>query len=310
MNAVEASGLTRRFGSLEAVGDLSITVRRGELFALVGPNGAGKTTLLRMLCGVLTPSEGSLEVLGRRLPQELHRIKGAVGYLSQSFSLYGDLSVDENVEFFARIYGVRDWKPRRDELLEFTRLSEFRRRLADRLSGGMRQKLALACTLVHQPELILLDEPTTGVDPVSRRDFWTLLARLQQGGTTLILTTPYMDEAERAGMVGLLDGGRLLASGPPAALRARVGASVTQLFCTDNRKAWTVLRAAEVFGEVQLFGDRVDLLSSRATAVDEARRLLSDAGIDVRDHRVTAPGLENLFISVIRAQRVAAGGAV
>jgi ABC-2 type transport system ATP-binding protein len=187
------------------------------MFGLIGPDGAGKTTTLRVVLGLLAPSQGTVGTCGLDPLRQSVELSRRVGYLSQRFSLYGDLSVDENVAFFAAIHGVPAWKPRRDELLDMLRMAPFRDRLAERLSGGMRQKLALACTLIHTPELLVLDEPTTGVDPVSRRDFWRILARLQRQGLTLLLTTPYLDEAERCQRIALMDRSRILRLTPEAA---------------------------------------------------------------------------------------------
>jgi ABC-2 type transport system ATP-binding protein len=193
---VRVEGLSRRFGAIQAVEGVSFEVRRGEMFGLIGPDGAGKTTTLRTLLGLLRPDAGSVRSCGLDPLRERRLLSAKVGYLSQRFSLYGDLSVDENVAFFAEIHDISGYAARRESLLEMVRMTPFRDRLADRLSGGMKQKLALVCTLVHTPELLVLDEPTTGVDPVSRRDFWRLLARLQREGLTIVLTTPYLDEAE------------------------------------------------------------------------------------------------------------------
>jgi ABC-2 type transport system ATP-binding protein len=230
-----------------------------------------------------------------------------VGYLSQRFSLYGDLSVDENVAFFAEIHGVRGWQPRRDQLLELVRMTPFRSRLADRLSGGMKQKLALACTLVHTPELLVLDEPTTGVDPVSRRDFWKLLARLQRDGLTILLTTPYLDEAERCGRVALMDHGRLLTVDAPDALRRQAVGNLVEILARPRRRALEVLRARGDVAEVEVFGERlhVTLADAAADASESASRLareLRDAGIEVESARATAPTLEDVFIWRIREQ--------
>lgn len=178
MNALEIKSVTKTFDDIIAVNDISLTVDRGEMFALVGPDGSGKTTTIRMLCGIVKPTNGELNVLGFNVQKQKEEVKKKIGYLSQKFSLYGDLTIDENIEFFAEIHGMYDYKSRRDELLEFTRLTKFRDRLAEKLSGGMKQKLALACTLVHAPDILFLDEPTTGVDPVSRRDFWKVLSAL------------------------------------------------------------------------------------------------------------------------------------
>jgi ABC-2 type transport system ATP-binding protein len=218
--AIELSGVTKRYGSTKALDTLTLHVQRGEMFGLIGSDGAGKTTAIRLMCGLLRADSGTVRVLGHDPVREHRRVTERVGYLSQHFSLYGDLTIDENVAFFAEIHGVRQYGRRRDQLLDLTQLTPFRARLADRLSGGMKQKLALACTLVHEPELILLDEPTTGVDPVSRREFWKLLSEFLSAGITIVMSTPYLDEAERCSRVALLHDGRLLACDEPATLRA------------------------------------------------------------------------------------------
>ena len=220
MDALTLEHVNKRYGKVEAVRDLSFTVARGEMFGLIGPDGAGKTTTIRLLCGLLHPDAGAIRVLGRDPVKQHRAVTADIGYLSQRFSLYGDLSIDENIAFFAEIHGVSDYHARRDRLLDMTQLSRFRGRLADRLSGGMKQKLALACTLVHEPKVIVLDEPTTGVDPVSRRELWKLLSQFLSSGITILLSTSYLDEAERCSRVALLHEGRLLALGEPGAIRA------------------------------------------------------------------------------------------
>jgi ABC-2 type transport system ATP-binding protein len=220
MDALSVDHLTKRYGAVPAVRDLSFTVAAGEMFGLIGPDAAGKTTTIRMLCGLLHPDGGAIRVLGRDPVRDHRAITAGVGYLSQRFSLYGDLSVDENVAFFAEIHGVADYRARRDRLLEMTQLLPFRTRLAERLSGGMKQKLALACTLVHEPQILILDEPTTGVDPVSRRELWKLLSQFLASGMTIVMSTSYLDEAERCSRVALLHQGALLALGTPGAIRA------------------------------------------------------------------------------------------
>lgn len=217
--AIEFKGVAKRYGASEALSNLTLDVQRGEMFGLIGADGAGKTTAIRLMCGLLRADAGDIRVLGHNPVRDHRRITEKVGYLSQRFSLYGDLTVDENIAFFAEIHGVRRYRPRRDQLLEMTQLAPFRARRADRLSGGMKQKLALACTLVHEPELILLDEPTTGVDPVSRREFWKLLSEFLAHGITILMSTTYFDEAERCTRVALLHEGRLLASGDPVLVR-------------------------------------------------------------------------------------------
>jgi len=298
--AISASGLRKTFEDVEAVRGLDLRVRPGEMFGLVGPDGAGKTTTIRLLCGILRPASGTARVLGFDLLSQTDKIKENIGYLSQRFSLYGDLTVDENIEFFAEIHGVRSYRERREELLEFTRLKPFRRRLAGRLSGGMRQKLALACTLVHTPRLILLDEPTTGVDPVSRRDFWKILSGLLRQGVTIFMSTPYLDEAERCSSVGLMAEGRLIASGTPREVKARMKGEVIEVVCADVRRAAEALRASAGRGEVQVFGDRLHVVVGNA-ARDAARiaAVLKAAGLGPADWRAVPPSLENVFISLL-----------
>ncbi|MEY4094706.1 MAG: hypothetical protein RLZZ53_1905, partial [Acidobacteriota bacterium] len=220
MTAIHFQNVVKKYGSVEALRGISFSVERGEMFGLIGPDGAGKTTAIRALCGLLHVDGGSIAVLGQDPIRQHRDVTGVVGYLSQRFSLYGDLSIDENIAFFAEIHGVRDYHGRRDRLLEMTQLTRFRHRLADQLSGGMKQKLALACTLVHEPKVIVLDEPTTGVDPVSRREFWKLLSQFLAQGITILMSTPYLDEAERCSRIALLHEGRVLALDQPNRLRA------------------------------------------------------------------------------------------
>lgn len=224
-NAVQFTGVSKQYGTTRALEGVTLDVGRGEMFGLIGSDGAGKTTAIRLMCGLLRASAGEVRVLGRDPVLDHRQITRRVGYLSQRFSLYGDLTVDENVAFFAEVHGVRQYQARRDELLSMTQLIPFRKRLADRLSGGMKQKLALICTLVHEPELLLLDEPTTGVDPVSRREFWKLLSEFLSHGITILMSTPYLDEAERCTRVALLHEGRLLTSDEPSRLRASLPGS-------------------------------------------------------------------------------------
>jgi ABC-2 type transport system ATP-binding protein len=296
---IETSGLTRQFGPIRAVDGLNLAVGAGEMFALVGPDGAGKTTTIRMLCGILTPTSGGARILGRDLVNEAAAIKNDIGYLSQRFSLYGDLTVDENIEFYAEIHLVRDFRKRRDELLAFTRLTPFRCRLAERLSGGMRQKLALACTLIHTPRLLFLDEPTTGVDPVSRRDFWTILSSLLRSGITIVMATPYMDEAERCSRVGLLGGGRLLAADTPQNIKRLMRGTVVEIVCPEIRRAFAVLKKIAEVREVQLFGDRLNVVvDDPEKGIPFIEAALAREGIPVLQKRLLPPSLENVFISV------------
>jgi ABC-2 type transport system ATP-binding protein len=227
MTAIEFSGVGKNYGATKALDAVTLDVQRGEMFGLIGSDGAGKTTAIRLMCGLLHADAGTIRVLGHDPVKQHRALTERIGYLSQRFSLYGDLTIDENVAFFAEIHGVADYHARRDQLLDMTQLTPFRRRLADKLSGGMKQKLALACTLVHEPELILLDEPTTGVDPVSRREFWKLLSEFLSHGITILMSTPYLDEAERCSRVALLHQGRLLACDEPSRLRAEMPGSAS-----------------------------------------------------------------------------------
>ena len=303
---VSVEGVTRRYGSVTAVEALSFRVERGEMFGLIGPDGAGKTTTLRMVLGILAVHGGRVLTCGLDPLRERWGLSEKAGYLSQRFSLYGDLSVDENIAFFAEVHGVSRWRPRRDELLEMLRLSPFRARLADRLSGGMRQKLALACTLIHTPELLVLDEPTTGVDPVSRRDFWRILARLQRQGLTILLTTPYLDEAERCQRVALLDHGRLLALDTPDALRGLSRGTTLEVLASPRRKAAEILTARSDVTEVETFGERLHVTLASVppaegdAAAERMAAALRQAGIVVEALRPTLPSLEDIFISRIR----------
>ena len=222
MSAIEFQGVGKNYGATKALDAVTLDVQNGEMFGLIGSDGAGKTTAIRLMCGLLRADAGSIRVLGHDPVRQHRALTEKVGYLSQRFSLYGDLTIDENVAFFAEIHGVTGYQRRRDQLLDMTQLTPFRGRLADKLSGGMKQKLALACTLVHEPDLILLDEPTTGVDPVSRREFWKLLSEFLSHGITILMSTPYLDEAERCNRVALLHEGRLLACDEPSRLRAEM----------------------------------------------------------------------------------------
>jgi len=299
---IVARGLRKSWGATHAVDGLDLSVSRGEIFGLVGPDGAGKTTAIRMLCGILDADAGDAAVAGFDLRRKSEAVKLRIGYMSQRFSLYGDLTVAENLSFFAHLFHVpREERTRkRDELLEFSRLGPYRDRLAQNLSGGMKQKLALACTLIHTPEVLFLDEPTTGVDPVSRRDFWKILYELLRGGVTIFVSTPYMDEAERCGRVALMDRGRVHVCDTPEALKGRMQGILLELVATPQRLAREVLTQLPGVSGIQVFGDRLHLWL-RDTVVDEAAVYahLASHGITVGDARRVAPGLEDVFVSLL-----------
>jgi len=300
MNALEIHSVSKSFDTILAVDNISLSVTKGEMFALVGPDGAGKSTVIRMLCGITAPSSGELFVEGFNVQKQKEEVKKRIGYLSQKFSLYGDLTIDENIEFFAEIHDLYDYTKRRNELLEFTRLTPFRNRLAEKLSGGMKQKLALACTLIHTPDIIFLDEPTTGVDPVSRRDFWKVLSALLKTGITIVMTTPYLDEAERCSKVAMMNNGRILITDTPANLKKQMAGEVVEIVCSDIRSTFSLLKNNPLVKEVQAFGDRVNIVV--ASAVNDVNAILAQMkqkGIVVVDWRVIKPSLENVFISLL-----------
>jgi ABC-2 type transport system ATP-binding protein len=300
MNAITLTDVSKRYGTTDALNGLTFDVGRGEMFGLIGPDGAGKTTAIRLICGLLHPDKGSIRVLDLDPVKDHKAITHKVGYLSQRFSLYGDLTIDENIAFFAEIHGVTDYRERRNLLLEMTQLTRFRDRLADKLSGGMKQKLALACTLVHQPQVVLLDEPTTGVDPVSRREFWKLLSHFLESGITILMTTPYLDEAERCNRVALVHDGRTLALDTPANLRTSLPGIWIESFSTDARGVRERLRAAG-HAHVEVFGERLHLWVPEAADEAAARQALAalaaQAGLPPIEGRVITPSLEDVFIA-------------
>jgi ABC-2 type transport system ATP-binding protein len=294
-------GLVKDYEAVHAVRGIDLEVKKGEMFGLIGPDGAGKTTTLRMIAGLLAPTAGTVTTCGFAPRAERSKLARRVGYLAQRFSLYGDLTVDENLEFFAEVQDVPNLKARRDEMLELVRLTPFRRRLADRLSGGMKQKLALACTLVHTPALIILDEPTTGVDPVSRRDFWRLLAEIRRRGITILISTPYLDEAERCSRIALFSRGVLLGVDTPDAMRAAGGEGWHELLATPRREAERLLAAMPGVHDVEGFGERLHFRLDPGGDAAAIARALHHGGITVTDLRGVRAALEDVFLARIRA---------
>ena len=301
--ALALQNVSKHFGETKAVADVSFHVASGEMFGVIGPDGAGKTTTLRMICGLLKRDAGDIRLFGADPWKARDVATSSIGYLSQRFSLYGDLSIDENIAFFARAHNVRDFGARRTRLLTLTGLEPFRGRLADKLSGGMKQKLALACTLVHQPRLLVLDEPTTGVDPVSRREFWKLLAEFLAEGLTIVLATPYLDEAERCNRVVLLSDGRVLAIDTPSALQHAGRGCVLEVVVTPPRPALAALRTALGDDAVQLFGDRLHVHVPTMDDEGGIRQVLVAAGCEVAQVRRILPSLEDVFIERLALAR-------
>lgn len=303
LDIVVVSKVNKSFGhghkKILAVRDISVSVHRGEILGIVGPDGAGKTTLIKMLCTVSKLDSGSIRIFDHDVSRQRGRIRQEIGYLSQRFSLYGDLTISENIDFFADIHGMKDYVPRKQELLDLMRLDRFTDRRADRLSGGMKQKLALACTLIHRPKIIFLDEPTTGVDPVSRRDFWWILSKLHQDGLTIIITTPYLDEAERCHRVALMDHGEILMCDSPGAIRGIISDTMLEVTCSPIRQARQILKSFPGINDVQSFGDRIHLKYSTSASVSSIRSSLESESITVTDIREIQPSLEDVFIHLL-----------
>jgi drug efflux transport system ATP-binding protein len=308
MEGIRTESLTKTFGNLAAVDGLSLSVAEGEIFGLVGPDGAGKTTTMRLLTAIMDPTSGDAWVAGHHTVREAAAVSNAIGYMSQRFGLYPDLTVMENIDFYADVYGV----PRRgrgekvERLLSFSNLTPFKKRQAGNLSGGMKQKLGLACALVHTPRVLFLDEPTNGVDPSSRRDFWRILYQLLRERVTIFVSTAYLDEAERAHRIALMHRGKLLAVGTPREVKKLMRGSILEIRAVEPRRAAAVLREHLAHGgalsavSVGLFGDRVhvvtrDLEHTRAAAEETLAR----AGLQAEGLRIIEPSLEDVFVSVL-----------
>ncbi len=298
--SIKINDLHKFFGEIKAVDGISFEVGKGEMFGLVGPDGAGKTTTIRILCGLLIPNSGTASVLDLDIQKNIKKIQNQIGYLSQRFSLYGDLTVDENIEFFADIHSVKGYRDRRNELLDFTRLKPFRDRLADNLSGGMKQKLALACSLIHKPKILFLDEPTTGVDPVSRRDFWKILSSLIKDGITIFMSTPYLDEAERCNRVALMNKGQIMSLDTPQKIKSSLNMIVVEIVCSNIRAAYLAIRD-KLNLEVQMFGDRINVIvENYEKEYPLIEKLLSENSIQITSNRIITASLENVFIHLVK----------
>ena len=298
--AIKARGLTKRFGSLTAVDHLDLDVPRSIIYGFLGPNGSGKTTAIRMLCGLLTPSEGGATVLGLDVPKHAQSLKPQIGYMTQKFSLYGDLTVQENLAFIADIYSYArsERKKRIDELIENYDLVQQRKQFAGTMSGGQKQRLALACAVLNKPKLLLLDEPTSAVDPKSRRDFWSKLFALADGGTTILASTHYMDEAERCHRLAILDRGRKVADGSPASLQAATGMSVIEVLAKDTQAAQIELVKLPEVASITQLGMRLRVLVPEKISDPLAlvNRVFADANVEASSEIVSA-SLEDVFVA-------------
>jgi ABC-2 type transport system ATP-binding protein len=301
---VSTRNLGRAFGPLWAVRGLTLDVPRGDIFGLVGPDGAGKTTTMRLLSGILAPTEGDASVVGHSVTADAELIKTKIGYMSQHFGLYGDLTVAENLRFYADLYEVsrKEREPAEERLLGFSNLTPFRTRLARDLSGGMKQKLGLACALIHKPEVLFLDEPTNGVDPVSRRDFWRILYSMLKEGVTIFVSTAYLDEAERCSRVGLMNQGQLVLCDTPRNLKAGMLGLLTELEVDRPRAAKDELAKVLGANHVSLFGGKLHLLTDGEAEIAQAEQALARAGIAVIAQKSIAPSLEDVFINQVAAE--------
>jgi len=302
---IKAREVTRRFNEVIALERLTLEVLRGEIFGLVGPDGAGKTTTLRILAGLLNPTEGQAWVAGHDVARESEAVKDRIGYMAQRFGLYGDLTVEENMHFYADLFDIG--KDERGELMSrllgMTRMSEFRQRRAAQLSGGMKQKLALMCTLLHHPQILFLDEPTSGVDPISRRDFWAILYQLVKSGMTVFIATAYLDEAERCNRVGLLHRGRLIHCDSPQALRSQLEEVCYEVKGADQRALRTFLQSLDGVLSVEPAGTTLHLfLSPSRTSVDSLKNAIEEKGLVPVEFRRITPSLEDAFIALIQSE--------
>jgi len=296
---ISVINLTKSFDDLVAVDGVDLQVSKGESFALLGPDGSGKTTTMRLLCGILAPDSGSITINDIDIVKHADRARQQIGYMPQRFSLYENLSILQNINFFSDLYAVDKItrKKRIDEYLEFSRLTPYGKRLARQLSGGMRQKLALICSIIHNPPILLLDEPTTGVDPVSRRDFWKILHRLLAEGVTLVISTPYMDEAERCSRIGLMHNGKILLVDTPNELKKQITGKVIEIKCSEPHIVSELLKKDKSVISAQTFSDKIRVLLEDKVEFQDIVSPIRSKGINIMDVREVSPNLEDIFIT-------------
>ena len=314
-SAIEIQGLTKKFGQVTAVDNLSLSVGNGEIFGFLGPNGSGKSTLIRMLCGLITPTAGSARVGGFDILSETDEVRQTIGYMSQQFSLYQDLTVWENVNFYAHVYGLKGdrLQQRRDAVIDLTHIGPFRDRRAAALSGGWKQRLALSCALVHEPKIIFLDEPTAGIDPVARRELWDLFFQLAGTGITLFVTTHYMDEAERCARVGYIFNSKLITYGEPDDLKklpdvTPADAKWAEVTCPNTTSALAELKRASYIRDATIFGQSIHLLMDAGEPLDRIKLTLKQIGIPEAEVQPARPSLEDVFVTLTK--RFAGNGKV
>ncbi|MBD3307282.1 ATP-binding cassette domain-containing protein [candidate division KSB3 bacterium] len=303
-SVIKIADLTKVFGENVAVDHFNLEVQRGELFGLVGPDGAGKTTTMRMLTAIMRPTSGDAWVAGHSILREGERIKEKIGYMSQRFGLYEDLTVIENIHFYADLFLVpqRERPQRIERLLGFSNLTPFKDRLAGKLSGGMKQKLGLACALIHTPQILFLDEPTNGVDPVSRRDFWKILYDLLKEGMTIFVSTAYLDEAERCTQIGLLHEGQLLMKNDPVQVKKSLGYPMFQLWTSETRSVANMIKDFDGVKQVNIYGDSLHMGLEKPSDIDHIIEKLEEQGIKVQGQREILPSLEDIFIAQVKRQ--------
>jgi ABC-type multidrug transport system ATPase subunit len=298
--AIESTGISKKFGNTLALNNVTFSVDESEIFGFIGPDGAGKTTLFRIIATLLLPDDGDMKILGLDCNSDFKVLRKNIGYMPGRFSLYQDLSVEENLTFYATVFGTTVSENYNLISDIYSHIEPFRKRLAGKLSGGMKQKLALACTLIHTPELLLLDEPTTGVDPVSRRDFWKVLANLLRTGMTVVMTTPYLDEAERCNRVTMMSAGKNLITDTPAALKKVMKGDIVEIVCEDVRGSFSRVQSLPLVKEAQAFGDRLNVLvESAGRDMPVLLNTMKEEKIAVQTWRVVPPSLENVFISLM-----------
>lgn len=302
--AITTDNLTKRFGDLMAVDHISMSIMEGEIYGFLGPNGSGKSTTIRMLCGLMDPSEGTGSVLGYDIRKEPEQIKQNIGYMSQRFSLYEDMTVAENLDFYASIYGLAGStkRERMTDMVAMANLTGREKQLAGTLSGGWKQRLALGCSIIHRPRVLFLDEPTAGVDPVSRRDFWDLIYHIAEQGTTIMVTTHYMDEADQCHTLGFIYNGRIIAHGTPPEIKANeMRGQVVEIACEDIVGVFEVLKGTEEFSNVTRYGVFLHVVVDDAeAAVPKIRQLLAEKNLAVSKIERTAPSIEDVFVSLVK----------